>query len=183
MSHAIDDLMHEHEVILFALKILGAIEQRLNAGLPAASEDLAAFIGFLKEFADKCHHGKEEGILFPALVAAGLPEQNGPVGVMLAEHVQGRKYIRAMEASLHPAVDAKAFTKAASDYSALLQAHIRKENEVLFPMAEKVLSPSQLDTLFEAFEAHEANVIGTGRHEQLHSMLKTLKAKYLAAQA
>ena len=104
MSQAIDDLMHEHEAILFALKILEAIGQRLDAGRPTDSEDIAAFIGFLKEFADKCHHGKEEGILFPALVAAGIPEQGGPIGVLLAEHVQGRDWIRQMEASLHPAL-------------------------------------------------------------------------------
>ncbi len=180
MSHAIDDLMHEHEAILFALKILGAIEQRLAAGQPTEREDIAAFIGFLKEFADKCHHGKEESILFPAMVAAGVPEQDGAVGAMLAEHAQGREWIRRMEASLQPSLDAAAFASAAAGYSTLLQAHIRKENEVLFPMAEKLLSPSQLDALFEAFEAHEENVIGAGRHEELHAMLKDLKTKYLA---
>ncbi len=179
MSHAIDDLVHEHDAILFALKILDAIGQRLDAGLPTERNDLAAFIGFLKEFADKCHHGKEEGILFPAMVAAGVPTQNGPVGVLLDEHAQGREWIRTMEASLQPGLDAAAFTRAAHAYSTLLQAHIRKENEILFPMAEKLLSPDQLDALFDAFEAHEANVIGKGRHEQLHAMLKDLKAKYL----
>ena len=179
MSQAIDDLMHEHEAILFALKILGAFEQRLHAGVATEREDIAAFLGFLKEFADKCHHGKEEGILFPAMVAAGVPEQNGPVGALLDEHAQGREWIRTMEASLQPALDAAAFTRAAAAYSALLQAHIRKENEMLFPMAEKLLSPEQLDALFEAFEAHEENVIGAGRHEELHAMLKDLKAKYL----
>ena len=64
-----------------------------------------AFIGFLKEFADKCHHGKEEGLLFPAMVAAGIPDKGGPIGVMLAEHTQGRQFIRDMEESLSTVVD------------------------------------------------------------------------------
>jgi hemerythrin-like domain-containing protein len=37
-------------------------------------------MGFLKEFADKRHHGKEEGILFPALVEADIPEKGGHIG-------------------------------------------------------------------------------------------------------
>lgn len=181
MSRAIDDLMHEHEAILFALEILGAIEQRLSRGLPTDSQDIAAFIGFLKEFADKCHHGKEEGILFPALVAAGIPQHGGPVEVMLDEHSQGREWIRHMESSLQASLDIAMFTQAARGYRTLLQAHIQKENDVLFPMAEKLLTSGQLDALFDAFEEHEANVIGAGRHEQLHALLKALKDKYLTS--
>lgn len=178
MSRAIDDLKHEHEAILFALGILSRMTQRMGGGAAVPLDDLSAFIGFLKEFADKCHHGKEEGLLFPALLRAGLPAQGGPVEVMLAEHVQGRQWIHDMEAATQPALDAAAFARAAAGYSELLRAHIEKENGVLFPMAEQLLSQQQLDALFEAFEQHEAQVIGQGRHEQLHALLKGLKAKY-----
>lgn len=156
MSRAIDDLMREHEAILFALQILESFERRIAAGQPVDTTDLAAFLGFLREFADKCHHGKEEGILFPALVAAGVPDQGGPVGVMLDEHAQGRRWIAQMDASLGPTLDPERFGQAARGYRALLQAHIRKENEVLFPMAERLLGTDQLDSIFEQFEAHEA---------------------------
>lgn len=178
MSQAIDDLRHEHEAILFALKLLERMSQRLTAGELVEQSDLLAFLNFLKEFADKCHHGKEEGILFPAMVEAGIPQQGGPIGVMLHEHVAGREWIARMDASLNPVVNAASFAAAAQGYGTLLQAHIQKENEVLFPMAEKVLGAAKLDQIFQAFEAHEAQVIGQGRHEELHALLKTLKAKY-----
>ncbi|MFD0666407.1 hemerythrin domain-containing protein [Ramlibacter sp. MAHUQ-53] len=181
MSRAIDDLRHEHEAILAALRILERFEQRAAAGQPLDTADLASFLGFLQEFADKCHHGKEEGILFPALVGAGLPAQGGPVGALLDEHAQGRDWIARMAASLAPALDPARFAEAARGYRELLQAHIRKENEELFPMAEEMLGPDTMDRLFERFEAHEAQVIGEGRHEQLHALLKGLWAKYLAA--
>ncbi len=180
MSPAIDDLMHEHEAIRSALQILEAFERRLAAGQAVAEGDIAAFLGFLKEFADKCHHGKEEGILFPALVAAGLPEPGGPVGVMLDEHAQGRRRIAQMEDSLAPSIDPVRFSEAARGYRELLQAHIRKENEVLFPMAERLLDAGQLAGLFDRFEAHETQVMGEGRHEQLHALLKDLRARYVA---
>lgn len=181
MSRAIDDLKHEHDAIQVALKILESLEQRTATGQPVDTSDLAAFLGFLQEFADKCHHGKEEGILFPALVSAGLPQKSGPVEVLLDDHVQGRDWIARMASSLTPALDPERFAQAARGYRELLQAHIRKENEVLFPMAEQMLSPEQLDSLFERFEAHEEQVIGAGRHEQLHGLLKALRAKYVTA--
>ena len=134
---------------------------------------------FLKEFADKCHHGKEEGILFPALTQAGIPERGGPVGVMLSEHMLGRDLIKKMEDALGNALDYKKFATAAKEYVSLLQSHIEKENSVLFPMAERTLDAARLESLFESFEEHEEKVIGHGRHEELHGMLKELRSKYL----
>src|SRR5512140_1559873 len=94
------------------------------------STDMQAFIDFLKEFADKCHHGKEEGFLFPAMEAAGVPNEGGPIGVLLAEHAQGRQLIREMEESIATSVDRSKLARAAGQYAVLLRVHIRKENTV-----------------------------------------------------
>lgn len=88
MSQAIDDLRHEHDAILSALDILDRIEAEARQGT-AATGDIAAFINFLKEFVDKCHHGKEEGMLFPALIKAGASERGESVPALLSEHEQG----------------------------------------------------------------------------------------------
>jgi hemerythrin-like domain-containing protein len=149
----------------------------LGGRKPPTDGDLQGFLGFLKEFADTCHHGKEEGILFPALVKAGVPQQGGPIGQMLAEHAEGRKLIKAMEAAASP-VDARAFAAAAGGYAGLLRSHIDKENRVLFPTADRVLLEPELDGIFERFEQHEETVIGHGRHEELHALLKDLKRRY-----
>jgi hemerythrin-like domain-containing protein len=180
MSKAIDELKHDHDAILSSLSILDAMVGRLGTALAPAAEDFRGFIGFLKEFADKCHHGKEEGILFPALTSAGMPSQGGPVGVMLSEHVQGRRLIREMEQALSVDMNEKAFAKAARGYAELLRSHITKENEVLFPAAERLLPSGDLEVMKGKFEEHEEKVIGHGRHEELHAMLKDLKKKYLA---
>ena len=71
MSKAIDDLKHEHEAILSSLKILDKFSADINNGSTPAKIDLGNFVQFLKEFADDCHHGKEERMLFPALIEAG----------------------------------------------------------------------------------------------------------------
>ncbi len=178
MSKAIEDLQNEHQAILSSLQILDTLVRRIDRGLDVQRRDIHDFIGFLKEFADKCHHGKEEGILFPALAKAGMAEKDGPIGVMLSEHAKGRELIKEMETAVSGKEDHARFTNAAKQYSSLLQAHIVKENTVLFPAAEGTLTGLQLDQAYEAFEQHEQKVIGAGRHEELHAMLKRLKQKY-----
>ena len=97
---------------------------------------------------------------------------------MLADHAQGRKLIRDMEASLSPDVDRVKLAQSAGAYATLLRNHIQKENTFLFPMTERVLTETQLEKLYEGFEEHEEKVIGQGRHEELHAMLKSLQEKY-----
>ena len=180
MSKAIADLMNEHEAILSAILILERMLAAMEKAPSVDAKDMHAFIGFLKEFADKCHHGKEEGLLFPALVGAGVPDKGGPIGVMLAEHAQGRQLIRDMEESISTDVDRVKLAQAAREYATLLRNHIRKENMVLFPMADRMLTEPQLEKLYEGFEEHEEKVIGQGRHAELHAMLKSLQEKYPA---
>jgi hemerythrin-like domain-containing protein len=178
MSKAIADLMNEHEAILSAIQIMGSMVATMETTASVDTKDIYDFIGFLKEFADKCHHGKEEGLLFPAMIKAGVLEKGGPISVMLAEHAQGRKLIQEMEASISTNVDLIKLAQAEKEYAYLLRNHIQKENRALFPMAENVLTESQLEKLYEGFEKHEEKVIGQGRHEELHAMLKSLQKKY-----
>jgi hemerythrin-like domain-containing protein len=180
MSKAIESLMHDHDAILSALDILERMTSPRPGEAKPTREDLAAFTGFLKEFADTCHHGKEEGILFPALGESGFPKESGPVAVMLSEHVEGRAFIRGMEQAMEKGTDLAAFGKAAAGYTLLLRGHIEKENNVLFPMAERALDGKRLEEIHRQFEEHEEKVIGHGRHEQLHDMLKAMKKKYPA---
>lgn len=178
MSKAMTDLQNDHDAILMALDVFSKILDSLQKENNPDPDELLDFLDFLMEFADKCHHGKEEGILFPAMIAAGVPDRGGPIGVMMAEHIQGRGYIHDMSEALEVPEDYKKFDIAGRAYIALLREHIQKENSVLFPMADRVISPEQLESIFHAFEEHEEKVIGSGRHEELHAMLEDLKARY-----
>lgn len=51
-------------------------------------------VQFFQVFADKCHHGKEENLLFPELERSGSPKERGPIAVMLAEHEQGQSFVK-----------------------------------------------------------------------------------------
>lgn len=181
--NATDQLRAEHEGITTMLDILERISGQMASGKPANLDHLDQIVEFLSVFADQCHHGKEEDILFPALEKAGIPREGGPIGVMLSDHEQGRGYIRAMWKALENLKagrdGAEEFVQAARGYIELLRNHILKENNVLFVMAEKNLTSEEQTRLLEAFETMEQEKIGVGRHEAFHRLMDELSSVYL----
>ena len=175
--------MAEHEAVLVALRILERVRDALSAGGKDAAEHLDQLLDFLKVFVDRCHHGKEEDVLFPELERRGVPREGGPIGVMLWEHEEGRRHIRAMADGLaklqggEPGA-AAAIGSSASAYVDLLRLHIRKENTILFPMADRVVPADAAAGLIEAFEVIERERVGAGRHEAFHAMLHSLRERY-----
>src|SRR3546814_14752985 len=95
-----------------AIKILDQIPDEARQG-NATSTDVTQFLGFLREFADTCHHGKEEGLLFRAMIEAGLSADGGPISVMLSENEQVRAVVRAMAHATQPEIDMLKFSQGA----------------------------------------------------------------------
>ena len=180
-----DDLIHEHKAIKVMLSIMDRIAENINAGKGVDTNDVEKIVEFLKIFADKCHHGKEENSLFPALVTAGIPNEGGPVGVMLQEHVVGRGFIKDISTSTEKyktgsSDSMKLIADGLRNYTSLLQNHIGKEENILFKMADKVLAPQVQESIYKQFEKIEEEVVGHGVHEQFHELLNQLKSKYLS---
>lgn len=175
-----EQLKAEHEGIELMLRVLKII---MNKPEKINQEHFSKILEFLKIFVDKCHHAKEEDLLFPAMERAGVPNEGGPIGVMLAEHVQGRGYIKGMsEAFAEFGKDNSALSsmvEKSRDYIDLLTRHIEKENNILFAMADKVLSKSTQDELETGFEKLESERIGLGKHEEFHGLLHQLDKIYL----
>jgi len=178
-----EDLIHEHKAIKVMLSIMSKIDGNIKTDQGFDTRDVEKIIDFLRTFADKCHHGKEETALFPALVLAGIPEDNGPIGVMLNEHNIGRGYINGLISGVEDfkknyANSSGLIAACLTNYVNLLQSHIQKEENVLFPMADKVLSEQKQNEIFKQFEKIEEEVLGHGIHEQYRELLKQLKIKY-----
>ena len=181
---ATDTLRTEHRAVSLMLEIMEAVSVRINSGQSVQRQDLDNMTDFLRVFVDRCHHAKEEEILFPILEEAGIPKTGGPIGVMLAEHEQGREYTRNISRNLinFEAADnsrAMELSNNMKAYIELLDEHILKENDVLFQMADKVLTEEVQEKLYDRFEELEEEVIGLGKHEELHKMLEKMSAVYL----
>lgn len=183
--NAIDELVTEHEAVKLTLKVLGRINFEIEkTGEIGHPEHLKQLFEFFSVFVDKCHHGKEEDLLFPAMEKVGVSREGGPIGVMLKEHQQGRDLVAEMKAALSEYEngdgDGASKLKAhAESYISLLNQHIDKENNVLFPMAVKHLEGGDLTEMKKGFDRIETDRIGAGKHEAFHQMLDRLEETYL----
>lgn len=140
--------------------------------------DFESILEFIKNFTDTCHHGKEEDLLFKELEKAGMPKEGGPIEVMLLEHNLGRNYVKELEKGVKEKNSQKIIENA-QNYIELLTEHIKKEDGILYPMAEKILLERKDKELIEGFEKIEIERIGKGGHKRLLGILKSLKEKYL----
>lgn len=173
-------LKDEHTLILQALDGLERKLAALEAGAAPDRTYCEKAVKFIRTFADKCHHGKEEDLLFKTMVDRGFPLQGGPIAVMLSEHETGRAYVREMaEASAGVGQDPAATEKIIRNgraYIQLLRPHIDKENMILYPMADNILSPEDQAQLGKSFERFETEKVGADVHEAMLTLLEELKA-------
>ena len=179
-----DILIKEHDAIMIMLNILEEVCLRLDAGERVEETVLDNIVEFFKEFADKCHHGKEEDLLFPALEEYGIPNEGGPIGVMLSEHVMGRDNVKGMNDAIvdykeEKEFASKEFVRYARNYIALLTEHIEKENNILFKMAVMHIPEERQQSLLVDFERAEKEKLVPGVHEKYHRLLEVLSGIYL----
>lgn len=172
-------LKEEHKAVKQALRILEKICKKLDGGGRVDPKHLDDLLDFLRTFVDKCHHSKEEGVLFPAMEKAGVPNEGGPIGMMLIEHDAGRSFIRGMAKGIEKYGTGKKeasveIVKNARDYIALLTDHIEKEEGILYMIADMHLSPDEQKQLLKEFDKIEDEKVGKGKHEQFHQMLDEL---------
>jgi hemerythrin-like domain-containing protein len=175
-------LMEEHRLIERVLTALETASQRLAQAeemRPAFYVNAALFI---KNFADGCHHSKEEGVLFKTLHELGMPIEGGPLGVMFSEHEQGRLFTAEMRdaAQKWEAGDATArgaVIHNASGYVALLRQHIQKEDGILFPLADRIIPVAKQDMLTTEFERIKREETGLGIHEKYLALAEVLESE------
>jgi len=165
---ATEILKSEHRLIERVLAVLERAVARMQAGETVRPGLFLDAADFIRQFADGSHHHKEEDVLFQVLIEAGMPMQGGPIAVMLAEHEQARAYTRALREAAERWTQGEEQAKtqvanAARGYAALLRQHIMKEDQVLFPMADRAVPHDEHDKLVTAFlrvepEAERASV-------------------------
>lgn len=178
-------MVEEHDNILLVLNAMQKHSLQVMEGAAPNLADFRSLIAFARGYADKHHHGKEEQLLFNE-----METRLGPAGEklirngMLVEHDLGRLHIAELEKALNayetePSTANKlAILAEAYGYTALLRRHIAKENEVVYPFAERGLEKAILDKMHAdvaEFEIREAETREAGLR-----IVKELSGKYLA---
>lgn len=161
MNTATQNLENDHVHILMLTDVMEQLTQSADPDI----NHIEKIIEIIKNFADGLHHAKEEDLFFPFLAGKGFSTSQGPVAVMLHEHEQGRNFVRGIEENV--ALYKKGNKNVVEEiyrnmmgYADLLRNHISKENNILFRMADRVLSDSEqlhLSDLFKETEKKHTN--------------------------
>lgn len=171
-------LEEEHHLIQKVVGAIAAMADRVYEGQVVEKKTLVNIVDFMRIFVEKCHHEKEDVHLFPLLVTKGVPVVGCPIGVLSHEHQTSRKLTADLGGAVEsymkdPSGMGRFLVPALRSVVALYPGHIWKENYLLFPMADKLLSDQEQQGLVEEFEAIEKH-IGPIVHHRFEQMAEEL---------
>lgn len=171
MGEVTQILRHEHDTILFVLKILNKMVQTKAAEDDTKYSHCIALVDFLQLFTEKSHHGKEH-YLIEALKDTGLSQYENEIDIIQREHEQGQSTIVKMINALGEK-DYNEFYNSSVQYSSYLENCIERENLSLFDFSDHALDDEKQDELLEEFLDIEKSVIGRDLYRNMHDMIST----------
>jgi hemerythrin-like domain-containing protein len=174
-------LEEEHHFIQKVVGAMAVMAERLEMGEEVDTETLQKMVEFMRTFADKCHHGKEETHLFPVLERKGVPVHGCPLAVLMAEHQRGRALVAGLATAAETYVRdgpsaKKPLQESLRGITSLYPDHIWKEDYLLFPMTNKILTQEEQKELYDKFEMVE-RTIGAGVHHRFEQLAEKLEQK------
>ena len=180
---ATDDLIQEHKAIIEVLDIMSKIADNIKTKKGFYTTEIEEIINFVKVFADKCHQTKEETVLFPALVLAGIPEDNSTMALIRHEHSLCRGLIKDISDCVENCkigfpFSCELIADSLNNYVYILRNHFDNEEEFLFPLADKTLTDEQQNEIFEQFEKIKQGTICQDVYKRFDNLLTELKRKY-----
>ncbi len=178
-----DALREEHGETMKMLLVLQRFSTKLVDLEEGETKDLEALIEFFEIYVDRCHHGKEEQLLFPALSRARSAEIDSLISSLIDDHRQARMGMEQMKSDAgilhsHTGADRKAFSEGAERYVELVRKHIRKENSALLPLIEESLSETDRLQMAEQFHELEKATLGSSRLKTFLAGVRELSQKY-----
>ncbi|SJZ55577.1 hemerythrin domain-containing protein [Garciella nitratireducens] len=182
---SIDILVEEHSNIQKMLEVIRRACFQIVEGGEINHQDFLNIVDFIRNYADKYHHKKEEDMLFVDMGNdLGEPIKNGPIQGMLVEHDMGRRFVRLLEEAVKEHQQGKEEAKLdiianAIGYQTLLADHIEKENTVLYQMAIRNLKDQTKDNLDRKFQDYEQKKEHQESREKYITFVKRIQKKYL----
>jgi len=157
MKDAISIITDEHRSLAAVLKGLQAHVADARAGRVSADFHLAgAMLDYIHAFPERLHHPKEDEYLFRFLRLRSA-EAASVLNELEAQHTRGAELLadlrRCLEQS-QAAGDMSSFGRALDDYARFQWDHMRKEEEVVFPMAQRHLTQQDWTSIDDAFRAN-----------------------------
>ncbi len=160
MLTAMEELAREHKIMQRAVAVMDRLVEQLELRHRVETDLLRDLLRFMREFGEHCHHGKEESYLFPYLESKGVPSTGCPLSALRGEHAKSRQLMFDLNSAVAAYIAAPegarlTLIQVLQSLVALYPAHIWKEDYLLFPMAEKVLSTEDDAVLLQQFAMAE----------------------------
>lgn len=148
-SPPIKKLVDEHILIKRFIALLGGLCEFINNSISIDSKLLLDCVDFIRSYADKYHHMKEEDILFKKL----KPDLD-IIKVMLEDHNAARDHIKSVVRGIEQKNKAQIIQHLQA-YKDLLTQHIKKEDEILYPWIDRGLSITEVGRLYSEFNERD----------------------------
>ena len=179
-----DILIQEHRAIERVLSALERATNRLDRKEEVYHRFFSGTTAFIINFTEGCHHKKEEGELFQALIENGLSKESGPLAILLLAHEESRRLFQKMRLATErmQAGDIRArdiFVQTANSYIKLFRQQIDKEDHILFPIADSVFPTTVQQRLMESFAQIVIDDKGDDVHEKYFGLAERLEKECL----
>ncbi len=138
-------LVDEHVLIKRWVEVIPSVLAGTDVNTTEDRQLLLDGVDFIRSYADRFHHAKEEDILFKY-----FDETQAIIQAMLADHETARDHVRQVIEAVDRR-DADQVTEHLRAYGELLSGHIRREDEILYPWMDRELTTTQVGELFSRF--------------------------------
>ena len=151
-SPPVKKLVEEHVLIKRWAALIPDVVRNINLKTESGRQVIRDGIDFIRSYADRYHHAKEEDILFKY-----FDESTNILKVMHEDHKVARGHVKSMLEALESR-DEATLARHLNAYRDLLTEHIRKEDEILYPWMDKNLSMRQIGELFSKFDVVDQQI-------------------------
>lgn len=170
ISPPVKMLMDEHRLILRLIALIPSLADKSFLASEGGLETIAQATGFIREYADRYHHAKEEDLLFPY-----FEQSQEIIQVMLEDHVHGRGFVKAMLEGIDK-IDLGRVSENLLAYRELLSGHISREDTILFPWMDRSLNTNQIGKLYTGF--FEVNQRYSGIEDKYQQLMLVWESKF-----
>jgi len=177
---AVGALMTEHRLIERMIRDMRGQLDQFEANGTLDPEYMYTAVDFVRTYADRCHHGKEEDILFRELASRPMSTEHADMmQALIADHTWARGTTRALVAAtdryaagdLAAAAEARVLMRALVDF---YPGHIEREDHGFFKPAMEYFEPDEKETMAEEFREFDRLLI----HEKYQQLAETLEARH-----
>jgi len=178
-----ENLIKEHQEINELLEIMSKIAAKIKSKDVFYPNDVEEIIDYLIIIIDKSHHGKEDEVFYPELISTGISKEAEPLSLINYEHTLAKRYLKEISSCVVNCKIGNDFSgellaDSLTNYVVVIQNHIKREEEFVFPIANEVLSTEKQNEILQRFEHIDQQNITHSFLDRFNKLVNKLKSKY-----